>query len=299
MKKNKGIGLIFLTAVVSAAVVFVSKYGVSVVNPYIFTALKNVIVAFFFVGWLIMAKDWRILRQIKRKQWLLLLAVGFVGGSVPFLLYFKGLSLTSEVQAAFIHKSMFIFIFVLAAVFLKEKISRKLLIAGLSLFLANILLLKLTPFNFGRGDFLILLATGLWAIENVLSKYLLRELPARIVVWARMFLGSVFIFFYLFLTNQASLVFFLNVRQVGWVMITAVFLLGYVASWYAGLKYINVSTAAAILLLAGPMTSLISLFSGRFLSLNFSQTTGLILTGLTVFLAFLTYYAKQRKFVRI
>lgn len=297
MEKNKGIILIFLTAVVSTAVVFVSKYGVSVVNPYVFTALKNIIVAFFFVGWLIMAKDWRILRQIKRKQWISLLTVGFVGGSVPFLLYFKGLSLTSEVQAAFIHKSMFIFIFVLAAVFLKEKISRKLLIVGLSLFLGNILLLKLTPFNFGRGDFLILLATGLWAIENVLSKHLLRELPARIVVWARMFFGSVFIFIFLFLTNQVGLIFSLNVRQLGWVMITAVFLLSYVASWYAGLKYANVSTAAVILLLAGPMTALISLFSGQFLFFN--QIAGLILTGLTVFLAFLTYYAKQRKFVRI
>lgn len=297
MEKNKGIILIFSTAVVSTAVVFVSKYGVSVVNPYVFTALKNIIVAFFFVGWLIMAKDWRILRQIKRKQWISLLTVGFVGGSVPFLLYFKGLSLTSEVQAAFIHKSMFIFIFVLAAVFLKEKISRKLLIVGLSLFLGNILLLKLTPFNFGRGDFLILLATGLWAIENVLSKHLLRELPARIVVWARMFFGSVFIFIFLFLTNQVGLIFSLNVRQLGWVMITAVFLLSYVASWYAGLKYANVSTAAVILLLAGPMTALISLFSGQFLFFN--QIAGLILTGLTVFLAFLTYYAKQRKFVRI
>lgn len=297
MGKNKGIGLIFLTAVISTAVAFVSKYGVSVVNPYIFTALKNVIVAFFFVGWLVMAKDWRILKQIQKKQWLSLLAVGFVGGAVPFLLYFKGLSLTSEVQAAFIHKSMFIFIFVLAAVFLKEKISRKLLIAGLSLFLANILLLKLTPFNFGRGDFLILLATGFWAIENVLSKHLLRELPARIVVWARMFLGSVFIFIFLFLTNQAGLVFSLNARQLGWAMITAVFLLGYVASWYAGLQYINVSTAAVILLLAGPMTALLSLFSGRFSSFNFNQITALILTGLTALMYY--YYARQRKFVRI
>lgn len=292
MEKNKGIILIFLTAVISGLVVFISKYGVSVVNPYVFTALKNIIVAFFFVGWLIMMKDWRILRKLKKSQWLLLLSVGFIGGSVPFLLYFKGLSMTSELQAAFIHKSMFIFIFILAAVFLKEKIGKNLLIAGLSLFLANILFLKLTPLKFGWGDFLILSATALWAIENVLSKRLLRDLPARIVVWARMFFGSVFILIFLFFTNQTGLVFFLNVRRLGWVMITSIFLLGYVWAWYEGLKYVDVSVAGVILLLASPITIIFSLIFNHQI-LFFPQIAGLVLAGFAIFI-FFYHYVRER-----
>lgn len=275
MNQNKGIALVFLTAVISGLTVFVSKYGVSIVNPYIFTGLKNILVAFFAVGWLLMARDWRILRKLTKKQWSLLLIVGLIGGCVPFLLYFKGLSLTNSAQAAFIHKSMFLFIFILAAVFLKEKISKNLLIIANFIFLGNILFLKLTPIHFGWGDFLILLATLLWAVENVLSKYLLKELPARIIIWARMFFGSVFIIFFWLATNQARLILTLSVRQVGWVMITSVLLLSYVATWYLGLKYVNVSTAAAVLLLAAPIT----LFFSNGLALAPNQIAGMILIG--------------------
>lgn len=267
--------MIFLTAVISGIVVFVSGYGVGIVNPYIFTGLKNIIVALFIVSWLLMMKDWRILKKLTKAQWGLLTIVGLIGGCIPFLLYFKGLSLVAKTQAAFIHKSMFIFIFILAAIFLKEKISKNLLIVGLSLFLGNILLLKLTPTSFGLGSFLILSATLFWAGENVLSKYLLKELPSRIVIWARMFFGSIFIVFFWLITNQAHLALTLNLEQIGWVMITSVLLLGYISAWYTGLKYVNVSVAAVILLLATPITILLS----NGLALASNQIAGMILIG--------------------
>lgn len=289
MNKNKGIFLIFLTAVISALVVFISKYGVSVINPYIFTGLKNIIVTLFLVSWLLMMKDWQILKKLERKQWLILLVIGFIGGFLAFLLYFKGLSLTTGIQAAFIHKSMFIFIFAFAFIFLKEKISKNILIIGFSLFLINILLLKLTDFNLNWGDFLILTATLLWAIENILSKYLLKELSPRIIIWARMFFGSMFIILFLLMTGQAILITSLTLEQISWVMITSIFLLGYVFTWYTGLKYLNVSTAAVILLLAGPISFLLS---------QNLQVIGLFLLILSTVL-FFKFYARQRKPVKI
>jgi len=282
MNKNKGLLLVLGTALISGIVVFISKFGVSIVNPYIFTGLKNIIVVLLVVGWLLMMKDWRILRRLNRKQWLMLLLVGLIGGSIPFLLYFKGLSLTKPIQAVFIHKSMFIFVAVLAVIFLKEKISRGFLIGGLVLLLGNILLLRLLPHQFGWGDFLILLATLFWASENVLSKYLLKELPARIVIWARMFFGSVLIILFWLATGQAGLVFSLNVEQIGWVMITSIFLLGYVITWYSGLKYIKVSVAATVLLLASPITALLSfVFLGQ--AILTSQFIGIFLIGVAIF----------------
>lgn len=293
MNKNKGYFLILMTAFISGGVVFISKFGVSVLNPYIFTGLKNIVVALLVVCWLLMMKDWQILKKLSKSQWLLLLTVGLIGGSIPFLLFFKGLSLTVPMQAAFIHKTMFIFVAVLAVVFLKEKISKNFLIGGLLLFLGNIFLLRILPHQFGYGDLLIFFATLLWASENVLSKHLLKDLPVRIVIWGRMFFGSIFIILFWLATGQFSLLSSLNLEQVGWVMITAIFLFGYVATWYTGLKYIKVSVAATILLLASPITTLLSvLFLGD--GLIVSQIIGISLIFAALGIIYF-YVGKERK----
>ena len=292
MNKNKGLLLILSTAVISGISVFVNKFGVIIVNPYIFTGLKNIIVALLVVTWLLMMKDWKILKKLQKNQWLMLLGIGLIGGSVPFLLFFKGLSMTSGVQAAFIHKTMFIYIIALAAIFLKEKISKNFLIAGLGLFLANILILKIFPSSFGWGDLLILSATIFWALENVLSKYLLKDLSAQIVIWGRMFFGSFFIILFWLITGQAHLINSLNLEQFGWVMITSVFLFGYVATWYTGLKYIKVSEAAVVLLLASPITAFLSLiFLNEVLLIN--QFFAIILALLSILIIY-SSYAKNK-----
>ncbi|MFH1461283.1 MAG: DMT family transporter [Patescibacteria group bacterium] len=260
MNKNKGFLLVLSTAFISGLSVFINKFGVSVINPYIFTGLKNIIVALLIISWILILKDWKFLKELKKKQWLLLIGVGLIGGSIPFLLFFKGLSLTTAAQGAFIHKTMFIYAAILAVIFLKEKISRGFLIGGLGLLLGNILLLRIIPHQFGLGDLLILIATLFWAGENVLSKYLLRDLPSRIVIWARMSFGSIFIVLFWLMTGQTHLVAFLNLEQWAWTMITAIFLFGYVTTWYAGLKYLSVSVATTILLLASPITILLSFF---------------------------------------
>jgi len=302
MNKNKGLLLVLVMALISGVVVFISKFGVTVINPYIFTALKNIIVVLVVVSWLLMMRDWQILKSLTKRQWFILSAIGVIGGSIPFLLYFKGLSLTIPVQAAFIHKTMFVYVAVLAGIFLKEKISRGFLIGGLLLLFGNILLLRIIPHQFGIGDLLILIATLFWATENVISKYLLKELPSRIVIWGRMFFGSILIVIFLIVTGQMSLMFSLNVQQIGWTMITSIFLFTALAAWYTGLKYIKVSVATTVLLLASPITTLLSLlFLGQTLIL--SQALGIVLIALAVFWIYKTSalsmkYHEQKKSVR-
>ncbi len=283
--KNKGLLLVLSTAFISGFAIFISKFGVSIINPYIFTGLKNVIVALLAVSWLLMLRDWQILKKLGGRTWLLLLFVGLIGGSIPFLLFFKGLSMTTAAQGAFIHKTMFVYVALLAGIFLKEKINKKYLIGGLFLLLGNMLLLKAVPHQIGWGDFLVFLAAFFWAGENVLSKYLLKNLPPRIVIWSRMFFGSLFIVFFWAATGQAGLVMSLNLEQIGWLLISSVILFGYVSTWYSGLKYVPVSLAATVLLLGSPITTLLSLiFLGG--SVVFGQILGIILITLAVFLIF-------------
>ncbi len=283
---RKGYFLVFVTALISGFAIFINKFGVSVVNPDIYTFLRVLTVAIFLTGLLLFLKDWQTLKNLTGKQWLLLITIGLVGGSIPFLLFFKGISITNAAQGSFIHKTMFIWVAILATLFLKEKIEKKFLLGGLFLLLGNLILLEKLPHSFNQGDLLVFLASLLWATENTISKYVLRDLGGRIVAWARMFFGALFILIFLLATNQFPLISGLTLGQINWVLITAVILFGYVMTWYSGLKFIPVSQATAILLLGSPITTLLSfiqtgqvsfqeIFSGFFIILGILLVFGL------------------------
>jgi len=296
--RTKGLLLVFSTAIISGFAIFINKFGVSVINPYIFTGLKNVTVAILICCLLLLMRDWRLLKGLSKKYWTLLFLIGLIGGSIPFLLFFKGLSLTAGVQGAFIHKTMFIYVAVLAALFLKEKISKKLLFGGLLLLLGNAFLLKFIPHSLGKGDLLILLATLFWAIENIISKYTLKELPSRIVIWGRMFFGSIFILIFLIIAGQIQLVWTLNINQIAWVIATSIILFGYVTTWYTGLKHVPVSIATSILLLGAPITTLLSFLYTEIIGWEQILGIGLALVGgIIVILEF--GYIKHKTFPKI
>jgi drug/metabolite transporter (DMT)-like permease len=166
--------------------------------------------------------------------------------------------MTNAAGASFIQKTMFIWIFVMASIFIKEKITKKYIAAGLALMIGNILLLKFSDIKFDSGSSLVFLATLFWAAENVASKYILRELPAAIVMWSRMFFGSAFILIFLALTKQLVILKSLNAHQLGWTAIASVLLFGYVFTWYEGVKRIKISEAAIILMLGSPITTALS-----------------------------------------
>lgn len=262
--RQKGLLLVLGTAIISGFSIFINKYGVSAINPYIFTFLKNILVVVAISGLILGLKDWKALKTLTKKQWGLLLTIGLVGGSLPFLLFFKGLSLTNAAESSFIQKTMFIYVALLASVFLKEKLNKNFLIGGSFLMLGNLFLLgKSSLLVLNKGALLIFIATLFWAMENVISKYALKELSGKIVGWGRMFFGSLFILIFLSATSQLSLITRLSFKQINWIIITAVILLGYVLTWYNGLKHIPVSQAAAILTLGAPITTLLNLVSGR------------------------------------
>ena len=280
---EKGFLLVFLTAIISGFSIFINKYGVGIFsNPYIYTFWRVLLVAFILSGILFFFKDFKELKKIKKRDWFFLVLIGLIGGSIPFLLFFKGLSLTSAAQGSFFHKTMFIWVAILAFFFLKEKIDKKFLFGGLFLLAGNFLLLKKFSLTLGKGDLLVLLATIFWAIENVLSKHLLKNLKGREVAWARMFFGSLFIFLYLLFSNQFFLAFDLNLKQINWILITAIILLFYVLTWYSGLKLIPVSQATAILLLGSPITTFLNLIFGGKISLQEIISGFLILVGIII-----------------
>lgn len=274
--EKKGTLLVLATAVISGFSIFINKFGVKEFDPYLFTWLKNSLVALFLLGLIFGAKEVGELKKLQKKDWLLLAAIGLIGGAIPFLLFFKGLSLTTGANASFVHKTMFVYVAVLAALFLKERIDRRILLAAVLLLLGNVLFLKILPFGSRSGDLLIFLATIFWAGENTLSKYALRTISPRVVAFGRMGIGSLFIFLFLLITGHISSVGNLTLSHLQWLLVASLFLFGYVTTWYAGLRYLKASVATSILILGGPITALLTLVTSG-TSLAFPQFLGVLL----------------------
>lgn len=257
MSNRTGLMLVSATALISGLSVFVNKLGLKETNPYFFAFAKAVIVSVILCAVIINFDGFSSIKSIKRKQWLYLAAVGLIGGSIPFLLFFKGLSMASAANAAFIHKSMFIFIMILAGALLHEQLNKKIFLAAALLFTGNLILLRFSLSKTGFGELLVFIATLLWAVENTLSKYLLKEINPRVLAFSRMFFGSIFMLMFITSTGDISTVYTLEFNQWLWIGITSLFLTGYVLTWYSGIKYIDVSLAACILLLGSPISTML------------------------------------------
>ncbi|MBT3690488.1 EamA family transporter [bacterium] len=291
-QKSKGILLVLSTALISGVAIFINQFGVKVISPDIYTFLKNLIAGLFVLAIIIAFKEWHKVKLLKKKDWLTLAIIGLVGGSIPFLLFFKGLSLSTSGNASMIHKSMFLFVAIMAVIFLKEKLN-KLLIAGiLVILIGNVLLLKLDPGNLlSLGDSLILIATLFWAGENIISKKAVSTISPRIVAASRMFFGSFFIFIYLLFTKQVSLLSSLSFEQFTWTLLTGFILTLFLITWYSGIKYIKISTATCILALGAPITNILSLIQGK--TLVFNQYIGLFIIIFGIALVIVSSKKKQ------
>ncbi|MFH1544923.1 MAG: DMT family transporter [archaeon] len=257
---RKGLFFVLTTALISGISIFLNSFAVASFEPSLFTTLKNIVVAVFLFSLFFLLKDLKELKLLSRKNWIQLMTIGLIGGSIPFLLFFNALAYTTAINAAFLHKLLFVFVAFLAVVFLKERINKKVLLASLLLLLSVILLFGVSLSSFSFFDLMILAATLLWATENIISKKVLNELSAKTVAFGRMFFGSLFLMVFLLSTGKISLISTLTLNHFPWLMLTSIFLFAYVFTWYNGLKRIPASLATSILLLGLPVTALLNSF---------------------------------------
>lgn len=280
-KINKGLSLVLATAIISGISVFLNKFAVKAVsNSDIFTTAKNISVGLILTGLILLPFFFTKLKKIKFNDWIKLSLIGLIGGSIPFLLFFKGLSLTSATSAGFIHKTLFIWVSLLAVWFLQEKIGRLQYLALGLLFFGNITMLGFKFINFGWAELLILSATIMWATEFIIAKKVLANVSGEIVAWSRMFFGSLILFTYLLITNQSQQLLSLNFNQLWWIALSSILLLGYVLTWYKALQYLPAVTVTSILVLASPITtSLEIIFSHKFTIFQVAGSIAIILAG--------------------
>ena len=256
---RKGAYLALVVAFISGFSVYINKFAVdSVSDSFLFTATKNIAVSLLLFAFLILPRALPELRGLSGRQWITLGAIGCIGGSIPFLLFFHGLSLGTAVSAAFIHKTLFLWVAILATIFLGERLG-KIHIAALGVLVGGNILLLGWPGSwlFGEGELMVLLATLLWAIEAIIAKKVMSGVSPNVAAFGRMFFGAVVMLVYLALAGKMGTMVNLSVEQVGWIALTSLFLFGYVSCYYSGLKYAPASIVASILVLGSVITSLL------------------------------------------
>jgi len=286
-----GAYLALATALLSGVSIYINSFGVRrVPDPFVFTTAKNLIVG-LLLGSLVVAPFFLgEVRRLRPREWGMLFLLGLIGGSIPFLLFFYGLRQATAPSAAFMHKTLFIWVAILAVPFLKERLGPLQLAALAVLILGNLVLGGLpSRWALSSAEGFTLLATLLWAVEAVLARrFMTLALSAPVAALGRMGIGSLLMLAFLGATGRVGILASMNASQWGWVLLTAAFLLGYVAGYYGALKRAPATLVASVLVVGSVLTSLLhALFSDRVYSP--AQVAGFILillaAGLWLYMA--------------
>ena len=276
------------TAIISGTNNFLAKIAVTAVkDPIVFTTLKNGIVALLLIGIVLAFHKRSEIQTLSKKQWGKLIAIGLVGGSIPFALFFTGLTQTTAINAALIHKTLFLWVAIMAVPILKERITFLQGSGIVLLFIANIVLIGgFTGFNFNLGELMILGATLFWAVENIIAKIALKDLSSITVASARMVIGSIVLLLLVFYQGNAYFFTGLTSLQWGWTLLTSVLLLGYVLTWYTALKYAPATYVATLLVPSILVTNILSaIFITHTMTGNDVAAAFLFLVGLLLVLS--------------
>ena len=256
-----GIALATVTALISGVSVFVNGLIVKeFADPVVLTGARNALVGVALVAVLLGTGGWTEVRGLSGRAAGALLAIAAVGGSIPFILFFTGLAEASGPGAAFIHKTLFIWVAVLAVPFLGETLGLAQVIAMLVLFGGVALVGPTGALGTGPAELMILAATVLWAVEVVLVRAVLSRtgMSVRLATAARMALGAVGIAGFLAVTGRLGGVAALTATQWALIAATGVLLLGYVTTWYAALQRAPAALVSSILVGGAVVTAVLS-----------------------------------------
>jgi drug/metabolite transporter (DMT)-like permease len=162
--------------------------------------------------------------------------------------------MASAPSAAFIHKTMFIWVALMAGPLLGERLGAAPILALGVLLGGQLLILPPLGVMWGVGETLIALATVIWAVEVVLAKRLLRRVRAPIVGAGRLGIGLVVLVAFLLATGRVAGIATLDAAGWLWVTVTGVLLAGYVGTWMAALRRAPASEVTSILVLGALIT---------------------------------------------
>ncbi|HET7726172.1 MAG TPA: DMT family transporter [Candidatus Limnocylindrales bacterium] len=259
LSERRGVVLALGTAAISGLSVYVNAFGVKLVaDPVVYTTLKNAVAALLLVALAVAAGGAGELRglDVRRRGGLILIAA--IGGSIPFILFFSGLAAATAPTAAFIHKTLFVWVALLAVPLLGERLGWLQIAALATLLLGQVLVAPPNGLGWGPGETMIAAATLLWSVEVVVAKRLLARVSPSLLAASRLGLGLVGLVGFLAATGRLAGLAAVPAEAWVWVIATGGLLAGYVATWYRALRHARATTVTSVLVIAAVVTAALS-----------------------------------------
>lgn len=261
-RRSVGIGLAAVTACVSGVSIYVNSNGVAAYgDATAYTTAKNAAAALIIGLAFVAARAFRgadavsLSRPASGRQWAGVVYVAVLGGAVPFVMFFEGLASTASTQAAFLHKTLVLWVAVLAVAILKERLTWWHGLAIAALLIAQYGLAGSVSLVADPGTALIAGATALWALEVVVAKRLLAGMTPWTLSVARMGGGTVALLVWAAATGGLAAVWPATALQWGWVAVTGVLLAAYVLTWHQALWRAQAVDVTAVLVLGALITA--------------------------------------------
>jgi len=132
--------LAILDAFFAALVAIFAKIGLQGVDSNVATAVRTIVMAIFIIGFVIAIGKGPLLTQLTRRDVFFIVLSG-VAGAISWLLYFAALKLADASKVAPIDRASVLFVLILSALILGEKIALKTAIAGVLIFIGVLLLI--------------------------------------------------------------------------------------------------------------------------------------------------------------
>jgi drug/metabolite transporter (DMT)-like permease len=280
--QRAGMMLALVAATISGVAVFANGIAVKQApGPISFTTAKNVVAAGIIIAVLCLTTARRdalpSLRGLRPAQWLAVGYVGIISGGVAFALFFSGLAQANATEAAFVQKTLIIWVALLAVPILHEQLGVLPVLAIGALVLGQVLL----TFGTGAGKAgtatalaLVLLATLLWSVEIVILRRLLLDVSPPLIGAIRMGVGSIVLLGWLAVTGSVGQLVTMG-STWSWALLTGVLLSGYVLSWFGALRRAQAVDVTAVLVLGAFITALLSMTGGT--TIGPAQLAGLVL----------------------
>lgn len=261
--RTAGLGLAAATATVSGVAVFLNATAVKAYgNPTAFTTMKNLVAACALgVALVVMTRrhssaGWT--RPTTRAEVAGLVVVGLLGGAVAFVLFFEGLARATASDAAFLQKTLVVWVALGAVLLRRERLAPRHVVAIVVLVVGQALLgVKVAAIRPGSAELMIMAATVLWAVEALIAKQLLATLSPLTVGVARMGIGAGALVGWTLITGRATMLVPPDAVAARWVVLTGLLLAVYVTCWFAALARAGVIDVTAILVAAAVLTAVL------------------------------------------
>ena len=297
---QQGIKIAVAAAFISGFAIFVN--GLAVLrfdDATVYTTAKNLIagavLVIALITTLVVSPDPRS-AQALRSAWPTLAVIALLGGAVPFVLFFEGLARATSTNAAFIHKTLVVWVALGATFILRERITA-VHVAAIGLLLGGHLMLSggFGGSAFGRAELLVLGATLCWASEVLIVKRLMVTVPYQVAAVSRMVGGSAILVGWLAIKGDLGGLGGFAPSQWAWLVFTGTTLAAFVGTWYAALSMAPALDVTAVLVPGAVLTGLMNAgFRGIPLTVDSYGYVLIVVGGMVVAASALQQPARRR-----